>query len=238
MQADLKELTDYCNTIAAYFKQHLGSDLVEAYQLGSLAHGGFSQIYSDIDMCLLLACPEAPAEMARLIANAKELNSTHGKRLSVFWGNPAHTWGRLPVLDRVDLLDHGVPLLFAHRPDFPRPDKTSIREALLQSVEKSWGPNTKELSVLSELPREKRKPYVRCLLYPARLIYSWDRFEIASNDRAVAYLHEVEPPGLDLRPIQLALACRHEKYPVERIFSERVNLADQFASATAYVTSH
>jgi hypothetical protein len=235
MQVDLKELDDYCNTIAAYFKRHLGADLVEAYKLGSLAHGGFSQIYSDIDMCLLMACREAPPEMAQLIADAKELNSTHGKRLSVFWGNPAHTWGRLPVLDRVDLLDHGVPLLATHRPDFPRPNKASIREALLQSVEKSWGPNTKELSTLSELTQEKRKPYVRCLLYPARLIYSWDHFEIASNNRAVAYLHEIEPPGLDLRPIQLALECRHERYEVESIFSERVSLTEQFASATAYI---
>lgn len=238
MPVDLKELDDYCNTIAAYFKRHLGADLVEAYKLGSLAHGGFSQMYSDIDMCLLMACREAPPEMAQLIADAKELDPTHGKRLSVFWGNPSHTWGRLPVLDRIDLLDHGVPFFSTQRPDFPRPNKASIREALLQSVEKSWRPNTKELSTLSELTEEKRKPYIRCLLYPARLIFSWDQLEIASNDRAVAYLHEIEPPGLDLHPIQHALECRNEQYAPERIFAERVNLANQFASVTAYIKSH
>jgi hypothetical protein len=29
-----------------------------------------------------------------------------------------------------------------------------------------------------------------------------------SNDRAVEYLHQIEPAGLDLKPIDMALACR------------------------------
>ena len=236
--SDLAEVSDYCVAVAQYFKHNLGPSLVEVYKLGSLAHGGFSPAYSDIDLCLLMECAEAPAEMAQVLAGAKELHPTYGKWLSVFWGNPAESWGRLPVLDRVDLLDHGAPMFSTHRPDFSRPDKASIREALLQSVEKSWGPNTKELSTLVELTPETQRPYVRCLLYPARLIFSWDRFEIASNDRAVAYLSEIAPAGLDLKPIQLALECRYNRDAAERLAPEHVSLAGQFASATAYIRSH
>lgn len=235
---DLEEVSDYCVTVARYFKHNLGPSLVEVYKLGSLAHGGFSPVYSDIDLCLLMECSEAPAEMAQLIAGAKESHPTYGKWLSVFWGNPAEPWGRLPVLDRIDLLDHGAPIFSSHRPEFSRPDKASIRAALWQSVERSWGPNTQELSTLVKLTPEKQRPYVRCLLYPARLIFSWDLFEIASNDRAVAYVNKIKPAGLDLRPIQLALECRRDRYAVERISPEQVNLVGQFTSATAYINGH
>jgi predicted nucleotidyltransferase len=37
--------------------------VVEVYTLGSLAHGGFSQIYSDIDVGVILSCPNPPVEL-------------------------------------------------------------------------------------------------------------------------------------------------------------------------------
>jgi len=48
------------DTLAALpenFKSKLGPSLVEVYKIVSLAHGGFSQIYSDIDVGLILSCP-------------------------------------------------------------------------------------------------------------------------------------------------------------------------------------
>ena len=47
------EITAFVGRVAEYFKGELGTSLVEAYKLGSLAHGGFSPIYSDIDVGLL-----------------------------------------------------------------------------------------------------------------------------------------------------------------------------------------
>ena len=105
-------------TLAALPKisnRKLGPSLVEVYKIGSLAHGGFSQIYSDIDVGLILSCPNPPSDMDRMIAEVKALDDKYGKKLSIFWGNPEYGWGRLPVLDRLDLLDHGVPLLNNHR---------------------------------------------------------------------------------------------------------------------------
>jgi hypothetical protein len=174
--------------------------------------------------------------MGAAITEAKALDSDYGKKLSVFWGNPQHDWGRLPVIDRLDLLDHGVPLLNDHRVTFRRPAKDEIRAALRESSEKSWKPRIPELQKLQQLEATDRKPYIRYLLYPARLIYTWDRLAVDSNDRAVEYLHEVEPPGLDLKPIDMALACRQEKCTVEAVFALRTDLTRQFEAATGYIS--
>jgi len=158
------DITNYVSRVADYFSSTLGAVLVEAYKLGSLAHGGFSNIYSDIDVGLLLNSDQPPKRMSELIAEAKLLDAEYGKKLSVFWGNPEFRWGRLPNLDRLDLLDHGVPLLTGHKPKFPRPTKDEIREELLRSIEKSWKPRLPELNGLTELALENRKPYIRAIL--------------------------------------------------------------------------
>ena len=88
----MKDFLDYVACVAAYFKSALADSLIAAYKLGSLAHGGFSKIYSDIDVGLLLTCTEPPAAMTALIAEAKTLDAEYGKKLSVFWDNPEFSW--------------------------------------------------------------------------------------------------------------------------------------------------
>jgi len=232
----MSEMSSYVTSVAEYFKSQLGPFLVEVYKIGSLAHGGFSDTYSDIDIGLILNSPNPPEAMDRLISGAKELDPVYGKRLSVFWGNPECHWGRLPVLDRLDLLDHGVPLLNNRKANFTRPARDDIHHALLQSVEKSWKPGTTELSRLMKLEPKDRKPYVRCLLYPARLIYTWDCLAIHSNDRAVEYLREVKPPGLGLHPVELALECRYDRFTPEDIFSNKIDLNNQFDKTISYIS--
>ena len=169
----MNDIENFVLRVVKHFQAKLGTSLVDAYKLGSLAHGGFSAVYSDIDVGLLLNCAEAPPQMAELVADAKTLDTVYGKKLSIFWGNPEFTWGRLPNLDRLDLLDHGVPLLNGHKPQFRRPTKQEIRDELLRSIEKSWKPRLPELNSLKELAPENYKPYIRAILYAARLIYSW-----------------------------------------------------------------
>jgi hypothetical protein len=227
----------YLARVGEYFQSKLGATLVDAYKLGSLAHGGFSAIYSDIDVGLLLNCAAEPPEMTRWIADAKNLDAEYGKKLSVFWGNPEHDWGRLPNLDRLDLLDHGVPLLNGHKPQFRRPTKQEIRDELLRSIERSWKPRLPELSRLTELTAENRKPYIRAILYAARLIYSWDNLAMDSNDHAVEYLHRIQPPGLDLKPIDMALACRQEKCSADDLFALHTDLIRQCESAIRFIST-
>ena len=59
------------------------ASLVEAYKLGSLAHGGFSNIYSDIDVGLLLNCTRRPPD-GELIAEAKPGHSNTAKSSQSF----------------------------------------------------------------------------------------------------------------------------------------------------------
>ena len=233
----MNELSSFVARVAEHFKSRLGSSLVEAYKLGSLAHGGFSEIYSDIDVGLLLSCREPPSEMAELIAHAKLLDAEYGKKLSVFWGNPEFTWGRLPVIDRIDLLDHGVPLLRGVKPDFRRPTKEEIHQEQLQSIERSWKSRLPELSRLTTLEAKDRKPYIRAILYAARLIYTWDNLVVDSNDRAVEYLHQVRPARLDLKPIDMALACRNDMCNAEDVFALRTDLNGQYESSVSYIST-
>jgi hypothetical protein len=232
----MDELLVYVARVAAYFKSALADSLVDAYQLGSLAHGGFSKIYSDIDVGLLLNCSDPPAAMPALIAEAKTLDAEYGKKLSVFWGNPEFSWGRLPVIDRLDLLDHGVSLLHGVKPSFRRPTKDEIHQEQIQSIERSWKSRLPELSRLTTLEPKDRKPYIRAILYAARLIYTWDNLTVDSNDRAVEYLHQVQPPGLDLKPIDMALVCRNEQCTAEDVFAQGTDLNRQCESTLSYIS--
>jgi len=229
-------IADYVARVAEYFHSRLALSLVEVYKLGSLAHGGFSKIYSDIDVGLLLTCTEPPAAMSALIAEAKTLDTEYGQKLSVFWGNPDFNWGRLPVIDRLDMLDHGVPLLYGVKPSFRRPTKDEIHQEQIQSIERSWKPRLPELSRLTILEPKDRKPYIRAILYAARLIYTWDNLAVDSNDRAVEYLHQVQPPGVDLKPIDMALACRNEKCTAEDVFALQADLNRQCERAVHYIS--
>ena len=234
----INEIIDFVARVAEHFKSRLGSSLVDAYKLGSLAHGGFSDLYSDIDVGLLLNCTDPPAEMPALIAEAKTLDADYGKKLSVFWGNPEFNWGRLPVIDRIDLLDHGVPLLRGIKPAFRRPNKEEIHQEQLQSIERSWKSRLPELGRLTSLEPKDRKPYIRAILYAARLIYTWDALAVGSNDCAVEYLHQIQPPRLDLKPIDMALACRNEKCTAEDVFALHTDLQRQCESAVRYISAN
>jgi hypothetical protein len=141
-----------------------------------------------------------------------------------------------PVIDRLDLLDHALPLLRGHKPDFRRPAAAEIHQALRESFERSYRPRLPELGSLRQLEAHQRKSYIRAVLYPARMIYTWDNLAVDSNDRAVEYLHEVCPPNLDLRPIDVALACRKEKCRADDVFALRPNLDSQFNAVFGYIS--
>jgi len=106
--------------VAAY-RRAFGARLLAAYALGSLAHGGFSPLVSDIDLGLVLRDPVRLADRVtvRRVTGAVQAGGAvqsggtglH-ERLSVFWGTPATLagqarGGRFPPLDRLDLLEYG-----------------------------------------------------------------------------------------------------------------------------------
>jgi hypothetical protein len=100
--------------VAAY-RAALGDRLLAAYALGSLAHGGFSELVSDIDVGLILSDPPQardPEAIQQVAESERRKGSPVHERLSVFWGTPAtlagdQEGGRFPPLDRLDLLENG-----------------------------------------------------------------------------------------------------------------------------------
>ena len=93
-----------------------GKRLLAAYALGSLAHGGFSQLVSDVDLGLVLSAPLDEGDGQRVAALGHGLSLPLADRLSVFWGSRATlegdaSIGRFPPLDRLDLIRYGRLLL-------------------------------------------------------------------------------------------------------------------------------
>ena len=127
--------------VAAY-RGALGDRLLAAYALGSLAHGGFSELVSDVDLGLIVEDPLQPDDQERIEAVAdaeKAKGSELQSRLSVFWGTPStlrgdQVGGRFPPLDRLDLLESGRLLAGSDtaRSTLPRP---SSRELIVTGAE-------------------------------------------------------------------------------------------------------
>ena len=124
------------------YRVALGDRLLAAYALGSLAHGGFSELVSDVDLGLIVGDPPPPADDStiELIAAAeKSKGSVLHERLSVFWGTPATLrgeldGGRFPALDRLDLIENGRLLAGTDdaRAGLPRP---GVRELVVTGAE-------------------------------------------------------------------------------------------------------
>ena len=79
------------------------------YLLGSLAHGGFSSRYSDIDVGVVADGGLTPGDIDAMRQAADAVSKPHAAKLSLFWADRAFAAGRFPPLDRVDYLDHAVP---------------------------------------------------------------------------------------------------------------------------------
>jgi hypothetical protein len=120
---------------AEAYRAAFGGRFLAAYALGSLAHGGFSELVSDIDLGLILRDPIEPGDeetiQAISVAERRKGAPLH-ERLSVFWGTPAtlrsnRPGGRFPALDRLDLIENGRLLAGSDvRRDLPRPATSEL----------------------------------------------------------------------------------------------------------------
>jgi hypothetical protein len=220
----------FADALASSFRAQLGERLIGAYLIGSLAHGGFSRRYSDIDMALITEVAFDATALTTLRGLAAECDATLSQKLSVFWSDRGFTIGRFPALDRVDYLDHAVVLTERERVLPVRPTLDEIRVYLSGAPFANWTENAHRFAGMSALAPGDHKLFIRTLLYPARLVYSWSRGLMGSNDDAVAFTCEHPPPGMNTDILTRALTYREAAADPDDLFPVRKILPDQVKS--------
>jgi hypothetical protein len=198
------------------YAEALGDRLVAGYALGSLAHGGFSPLVSDVDLGLILADPLQAGDHATIGAVAGAVRASGPglpERLSVFWGTPSTLrgqvpGGRFPPLDRLDLLEHGRLLTGRDaRQAAARPDRTELlvagaRFALGSLSGTGSGTETgppADTTVLDEIRTPSRlvsrgpRRLTKVVLFPVRFLYTAATGQAGLT--ALAAEHYLAAPG-------------------------------------------
>lgn len=206
-------LRDVVRVTAAAF----GERLVAGYALGSLAHGGFSPLVSDVDVALILADPARPSDRDVVLGVANQvraMGSALHERVSIFWGTTAFLIdgdgdGRFPPLDRLCLFEHGRLLTGIDvRCDLPAPSRAELmvegaRFALDLLAENVVGVASDPAGLLSDGVRRTTKT----VLFPVRFLFTADTGREGTNDAAVQhYSARHSGPAADL--VSAAFAWR------------------------------
>ena len=227
---------EFARALASLYRAQLGERLVGAYLIGSLAHGGFSHRYSDIDVVLVTEDGLDAATLTALRSLAAERDAKLGQKVSLFWSDRRFAIGRLPPLDRSDYIDHAIMLTERERVLPLRPTLDEIRIYLRGAPFSTWTENAYHFAQMDVLTSGDHKAFIRTLLYPARLVYSWTTGRMASNDEAVTFACEHRPPGMNTDILTRTLACREAAADPDALFPARTVLPDQVKSCARLVT--
>jgi hypothetical protein len=202
---------------------------VAGYALGSLAHGGFSSLVSDVDLGLVLRDPLRATDRMTIGRVARSLRTgALDERLSVFWGTPAtlrgqRRGGRFPPLDRLDLLDYGRLLTGQDaRSGVARPDRTELLVAGAEFALRYLGgvrtlpdrfrrgPKDGVLNQIrtpSRLVSQGPRRLTKIVLFPVRFLFTAETGHVGTNTLAAErYLADACAPATEL--VAAALAWR------------------------------
>jgi predicted nucleotidyltransferase len=226
---------DFAQALAQRLEQPLGRELIGVYLLGSLAHGGFSRRYSDIDMAVITEHGLTSAALDTIRAEAARVSADLAPKLSIFWTDRGCTLGRFPPLDRADYLDHAIVLVERERITPPRPGLAEVRGYVTGKPFTQWTSAAQAFAEAAALAPGDRKSYLRAMLYPARFVFSFMTGRMASNDEAVGFLDRHAPAGLDVASIRRALDCRRAAADPDALFDARAALPRQVAACAALI---
>ncbi|MEK7991107.1 MAG: hypothetical protein VSS52_008895 [Thiotrichaceae bacterium] len=214
-----------------------GDKLRNVFQLGSLSHGGFSERFSDIDIAVVLYEPIADEMIADIKQQILRLEPTElAMRVSLFWTVPDFSWGRLRPVDQLDFLDNRECLWGEPLQNLPsRPALDSVRMDMYDNSLPYWTEKTQYFA--QNLPNDEKqfKEFVRCLLYPARLIFTWHLGKLGSNDEAVEYFVQVAPITLRRDMIEDALRCRRAEISDQNLYQYQTHLITQHQATFAFL---
>jgi predicted nucleotidyltransferase len=226
----------FANCLVPFWQAELGPELLGIYLMGSLAHGGFSRRYSDIDIAVVTEAGLSTHTLDRVRGEATALSADLGSKLSVFWTDRHFSLGRFPPLDRVDYLDHALALMEHDRVRPTRPSLEEIRRYLADVPFANWRASAQRFANAEILEPQDRKSFLRTLLYPARFCYSWTTGRMGSNDEAVAFLGEAYPGQFDVPLISRALECRQADADPDPLFPARASLPSQVDACMALLS--
>jgi hypothetical protein len=226
---------DFARRMVPFWQEALGPELLGVYLIGSLAHGGFSVRYSDVDIAVVADNGLSPQVLERAKAAAAALSADWGPKLSVFWTDRSFSAGRFPPLDRVDTIDHAIALIEREHVRPARPTLKEIQDYLGGAPFAGWAEQARRFANAEMLEPKDRKAYLRTLLYPARFCFSWLTGRMGSNDQAVAFLADARLPGLDVSLLDRALKCRQADADPDPLFVERTALPSQVEACAALI---
>jgi hypothetical protein len=184
----------------------LGAEIEAIFTLGSLAHGGFAPLVSDVDVAIIVAAtgPSTAEQIARVQSLVVDKGSSPlSERLSVFWadwhavrtGDGGHS--RLGPVDRLDLLDSGRLLLGS---DLREPSvRPSHQELVVMSADHILNKFT---DTYLERLRDTRallaggpRAVTKAILFPVRFMYTLRTGRIGLNDSSARWYAAEGLPG-------------------------------------------
>lgn len=177
--------------------EEFGKRIVSIYALGSLAHGGFSQNVSDVDIGLIILDSLEEKDIEKVSKVTKLTSDSSiilGDRLSIFWGSVSSInsskGGRFPPLDVLDLIKHGK-LLFGEdiRKELTPPTLRTLEISsaefaidLLASPER-----LDELNHPEKIIQKGEKYISKTILFPVRFLHTSSTGEVGQNHLAVEW---------------------------------------------------
>lgn len=213
---------------------HFGDRLLAAFAIGSLAHGGFCPLVSDVDLVIVIADPrenpdnigDCDGDGADAITATVRAEGGLAARLSLFWASPSmlvdrELGGRLPALDRLDLAVHGRLLRGAF--DLDTVARPSTGELIIEAVRFA----VDKLSLRSVMAELRDPPglvaqgalhLTKRVLFPVRFLYTAATGEIGRNEAAVDWYASSEHPANEL----VAAAGRWRTEPFDVCEAERL----------------
>jgi hypothetical protein len=183
-----------------------GTEIEALYTLGSLAHGGFAPLVSDVDVAIVLG--STGPDTANRIASVQSLvvekaTNPLSERLSVFWadwsavrtGEGDHF--RLGPVDRLDLLDSGRLLIGS---DLRGPSvRPSQQDLVLMSADliltKFTEGYLEQLRDTEALVAGGPRALTKAILFPVRFVYTLRTGRIGLNDGSARWYAAEGLPG-------------------------------------------
>lgn len=184
----------------------LGAEVEAIFTLGSLAHGGFAPLVSDVDVAIVLgSTTSATAERIGRVRSlvVDKASNPLAERLSVFWAD----WhavrtgegdnNRLGPVDRLDLLESGHLLVGSDRREpSVRP---SHQELVVMSadhiLDKFTDDYLERLRATGALLASGPRAVTKAVLFPVRFIYTLRTGRIGLNDNSARWYAAEGLPG-------------------------------------------